>query len=230
MGSSHKYLVSRVLDMHCLLPKVERILFVGAHSDDIEIGCSGTILKNYTRNPKCQQAMAVFSLCETDSGLDFTADEILEDMRNAARVLGVRWKDVYTFNFPNTRLPERSYEIRNVLECIRDRYQPDVVYCNTVHDRHQDHVAIAKACIRAFRGGEELRCYEGYANLPEFKPNLYVDIDAQMQDKIEVLKCYKTQEKRRYWNEALWTAKAMVRGNQVGLNYAEAFELLRRIE
>lgn len=212
------------------MSEVERILYVGAHSDDVEIGCSGTILKNYVLNPDVRQAMVVFSLCETDSGLGFTTDEILEDMKDAAHVLGVRWKDVYTFKFPNTRLPEFAYEIRNALERIRDEYQPETVYFNTEHDRHQDHVAVAKACIRAFRGGEELRCYEGYANLPEFKPNLYVDIDAQMQDKIEVLKCYKTQEKRRYWNEALWTAKAMVRGNQVGLNYAEAFELLRRIE
>jgi len=212
------------------LAEVEKILFVGAHSDDIETGCSGTIIKNHMLNSSVRQAMVVFSLCETDSGLDFTADEILEDMRNATRTLGIQWEDVYTFKLPNTRLPECAYEIRNTLEQIRDEYQPDVVYCNTVNDRHQDHIAVAKACMRAFRGREELRFYEGYAILPEFKPNLYVDISAQMEGKIEVLKCYKTQEKRRYWNESLWTAKAVVRGNEVGLDYAEAFELLRRVE
>jgi len=212
------------------LSKDKTVLFVGAHADDIEIGCSGLIIKNYIENPKCRQAMVIFSLCETDSGLDFTANEILGDMKNAAHTLGIRWEDVYTFKFPNTRLPEFSYEIRNTLERIRDDYKPETVYFNTEHDKHQDHVAVAKACIRAFRGGEELRCYEGYANLPEFKPCLYVDISAQMQDKIDVLKCYKTQEKRKYWDESLWAAKAMLRGQEAGLNYAEAFELLMRVE
>jgi len=208
----------------------KRVLFVSAHIDDIEICCSGTIIKNYMQNPKCRQAIVVFSLCETDSGLDFTANEVIQEKKHATRTMGIQWEDVHMFKFPNTRLPEFSYEIRNTLERIPDEYQPETVYLHTENDSHQDHVAVAKACIRAFRGGEELRCYEGFTVLPGFKPNLYVDISAQMQDKIDVLKCYKTQEKRKYWDESLWTAKAMLRGQEAGLNYAEAFELSRMVE
>jgi len=207
-----------------------RILYVGAHPDDIELGAAGSIIKDNTYSPVVKQYVVTFSKCGVDSGLSFTAEELVEDMKNSMKVVGIPWENVTMFDFPNTKLPEHAYEIRTELERLRDMYQPDIIYFHSEHDPHQDHVAVAHACMRAFRRGEELRCYEVNSLMSEFEPNLYINIGKQMDKKVEALMCYSTQLARRNYHEDYWRAKALLRGNSVGLEYAEAFEILRRLE
>ena len=207
-----------------------RVLYVGAHPDDIELGAAGSIIKDSTHSPVVKQYVVTFSNCGVDSGLGFTAEELVEDMRNSMKVMGIPWENVTMFDFPNTRLPEYAYEIRRALERLRDMYQPNIVYFPSEHDLHQDHVAVSYACMRAFRRGEELRCYEVDSSTSGFKPNLYINIREQMDKKVEALMCYSTQLSRRNYHEMYWRARALLRGNSVGLEYAEAFEILRRLE
>lgn len=207
-----------------------RVLYVGTHPDDVDLGCGGSIIKDNTQSPTVQQYVATFSNCGTDSGLNFTAEELMVDMKNSMEIMGIPWKNVTMFDFPNTRLPEYAYDIRGALERLRDMYQPNVVYFPSEHDLHQDHVTVAYACMRAFRGKEELRCYEGGSPTNGFNPNLYVDISKQMDKKVEALMCYSTQLPRRNYHEMYWRAKALLHGQAVGLQYAEAFEILRKLE
>ena len=216
------------MDMYPLQSK-KRVLYVGAHPDDIEIGSAGSIIKSNTQSQSIKQAATTFSKCETNSGLDFTAEELMTDMQASMKVMGIPWENVSTFNFPNTRLPEFTYEIRTTLEQIRDTYHPNVVYLPSEHDTHQDHVAVAHACKRAFRGSEELRCYEVGATTREFRPNLYVDITEQMDKKVEALMCYSTQLERQRFSDIYWRARATLRGYSVGFRYVEAFEILKQL-
>lgn len=208
----------------------KRVLCVGAHPDDLELGSAGSIIKDNTQSSTVQQYVVTFSNCEADSGLSFTAKELIADMKNSMKVVGIPWENVSMLDFPNTRLPEYTYKIRTALEQLRDTYQPNIIYFPSEHDLHQDHVAIAHACMRAFRRGEELRCYEGGSTTSRFNPNLYINIEEQMDKKIEALMCYSTQLSRRNYHEMHWRAKALLRGNSVGLEYAEAFEILRKLE
>lgn len=207
-----------------------RILYVGGHPDDVELGTAGSIIKDNTHSPVVKQYVVTFSNCGVDSGLGFTADELMTDMRNSMKVMRVPWENVTMFDFPNTRLPKYAYEIRTELERLRDMYQPNIIYFPSEYDLHQDHVTVSHACMRAFRGGEELRCYEADSTRNNFAPNLYINIGEQMDKKVEALMCYSTQLPRRNYHERYWRAKALLRGNSVGLKYAEAFEILRRLE
>jgi len=207
-----------------------RILYVGAHPDDIELGAAGSIIKDNTHSSVVKQYVATFSKCGENSGLGFTAEELVSDMKNSMKVVGIPWENVTMFDLPNTRLPEYEYEIRRSLERLRDMYQPNVVYFPSEHDLHQDHISIAYACMRAFRGEEELRCYEIDSTTNRFNPNLYINIREQMDNKVEALMCYSTQLAPRNYYEGYWRAKALLRGQKVGLQYAEAYEILRRLE
>ena len=208
----------------------KRVLYVGAHPDDIEFGSAGSIIKDNTYSSAVKQYVTTFSKCGVDSGLRFTAEKLVSDMKNSMKVLGIPWENVTMFDFPNTRLPEHAYEIRRSLERLRDMYQPNIVYFPSEHDLHQDHVAVSHACMRAFRGEEELRCYEGGSTTNVFNPNLYINISEQMDRKVEALTCYSTQLARKSYHEDYWRAKALLRGQKVGLQYAEAFEVLKRLE
>jgi len=207
-----------------------RVLYVGGHPDDVELGCAGSIIKDNIQSPSIQQYVTTFSKCGNDNGLGFTAEDLVADMKNSMRVMEIPWKNVTMFDIPNTRLPEHTYEIRHALERLRDMYQPNIVYFPSEHDLHQDHVAVSYACMRAFRRGEELRCYEADSTKSNFNPNLYIDIGEQIDKKVEALMCYSTQLPRKSYHEMYWRAKALFRGNSVGLKYAEAFEVLRRLE
>ena len=203
-----------------------KVLFLGAHPDDVEIGCGGTIAKRVGID---NQLVVVFSRCETHSGLDFTGEKLSEELRVSMEILGVR--DYNQLEFENTRFPEASHGIRGVIEHLRSSFNPDIVYMPSLTDQHQDHRTLAEQCILAFRRGrEELRSYELLTTTPDFSPVVFVDIGSTIKLKIKVLLCYESQLVRKHHLEELWVARALSRGIPVGVRYAEGFELHRRHE
>ena len=203
---------------------MKKALLVAGHPDDIELGASGLVLK--LKEQGWSLSYVVFSQCETDSGLGFTKEEIMSEFDSACELMGVEEKIVN--NFPNTRLPSYSYEIRSILGKIAERLHPDLVLIPSVNDPHQDHSTVAWESIRTFRTQETILGYELHRHGSYlFNPNVFVDISKYLEEKIKILMCYKSQLKRPYFSEDVFRSIARMRGSQVGIDYAEAFEAVK---
>lgn len=204
-----------------------RALYVGAHPDDVEIGCAGTILK---RREEDEVHYATFSLCGEHSGLSFTAKELESDLMRSITMMGIREDRVHIWNFENTRFRRYADEIRERMEELREDIEPECVYVHSVNDMHQDHQTVAEETIRAFRR-REIRFYEVTSTTQGiFNPNLYVDISEQLKKKTEILKCYETQSPRPFFKQEYWRSRAIFRGIACGVQAAEAFKLVWRLE
>lgn len=200
-------------------------LYLGAHPDDVEIGCGGTIASRMDEDP----VVIVLSNCDTNNALGFTGSMIEEEFQNSMEVLGISRYDV--FHFRNTEFPAQDKDIRKQIEELRRELQPDVIYLPSVKDPHQDHRTLAIEGIRAFRRGtEEIRGYEISTTPMGFNPVVYVNIEDVMDIKIEALLCYRTQYERSNFDERIFRAQSAFRGAQMGSAYAEGFELIRRCE
>ena len=110
--------------------RLERALFVGAHSDDIEIGCGGTVLRLLEENPKLEILWVVFSAEGVRRG---------EAERSAAAFLaGSARHEVRIFDFRGAYLPYQGEAVKDRFETLKP-FRPDVVFTHYREDRHQDH-------------------------------------------------------------------------------------------
>ncbi|MFH1445483.1 MAG: PIG-L deacetylase family protein [Nanoarchaeota archaeon] len=199
---------------------MKNILFVGAHVDDIEMGASGLIMKMLKRD-NCR--VLVFSNCEEQEGNDGVSKEFYDAMS----ALGI--KDPKLLDFPNTKLPEKASEIRRVLEEEKENFNPDIVVTHDINTLHQDHRIVSEECLRVFRNASVLM-YEDIKSVEHFTPNLIVALTPEEFDKkLEVLKHYKTQYRRYYYDPEAIKSLAKVRGKQMNVEFGEAYKIHRFI-
>jgi len=200
---------------------MKKVLFVAAHPDDIESSCSGTIIKC---GESIEGYIVVFAPCLDDP----LNAGILEEFKQAQALLGI--KNLIVKNFRNQLLEQYSQQIRDILYEFRTTVKPEVVFCPSLNDLHQDHKAVAKACMTIFRDCTTLLAYEIVRSTVNFNPTLFVQLSKEiMEKKLDVLRCYKTQYRRTYFKPRIFRALATFRGSQINCEYAEAFEVLRMI-
>ncbi|UCH31490.1 MAG: PIG-L family deacetylase [Candidatus Bathyarchaeota archaeon] len=200
----------------------KKILIVGAHPDDLEYGCGGTVAK-YGQNNDIRSL--IFAPCLEDP----QNAGILQEYLNAMQILGVR--KIMKRNLPRDTLEDHSQEIRNALHDLKVKFNPRVVFCHSLSDIHQDHRAIADCCLTLFRDTATLLAYEITRSTRNFAPTLYVALSKEdMEKKLKALHCYKTQYRRTYFKSTIFKALARVRGTPINTTYAEAFEIMRMID
>lgn len=197
------------------------IIAVGAHPDDVELGCGGTI-KAVTAAGK--KVIAVYLTKGEKSGNPNTR---MSESKKALSILGVT--DVFFGDFKDTEIPG-SHEAIKFLEDIYDKYHPDTVLTHTTNDTHQDHRQIAWLSLSAFRNVSKLLAYETPRVLGQFSPNYFVDISGYIRFKWDALQCHLTQKSKRYLNYESMVNLSSFRGSQVGLLAAEAFEVIRYVD
>jgi len=196
-----------------------KVLLVAAHPDDIESGCGGTIAK-YGKSDTFQSV--VFAPCLEDP----LNAGILQEFQNAMKVLGVR--KTIRHNFPRDILEQYNQQIRDILHDLKEKFDPNIVLCPTVNDLHQDHRAIANCCLTIFRDSATLLTYELVRSTVGFTPNLYIVLsNNDLEKKLKALRCYRTQYRRVYFKPGIFKALARLRGSQINLEFAEAFEIMR---
>jgi len=197
------------------------VLCFGAHPDDVEAGMGATV-RRYTREG---HQVYILSACVPD-GLASRRQEAAK----AAAILGA--SSLY-LNLP---LEQVSPDIRLItqLDAVAQRIQPDAIYTHWVHDSHQDHRAVANAAISVARTNQcSVYMYELIPSgiVPEaFRAQRYVDVTEQFAFKIESIRAHQTQLARigKPWPRGL-DGLAAFRGFQIGVRYAEAFEVVREI-
>lgn len=192
------------------------ILVVGAHPDDIELGCGGSLAK-LTRSGAHVRAV-IFSKGRRGALSD--ADRELET-RKALETIGVR--DVTIYDFEDTSLASQLNEMVKVLDGHVAASNPDRVYTMFQHDRHQDHRAVYEASIISCRSVPQLLGYETPSSYPNFLPTIFEQIGDDLDTKMRALQCHTSQVSRLYMQEEKIRSAAHFRGAQIDLGPSEGF-------
>jgi len=197
------------------------ILAIGAHPDDIEFGCGGTLLK-YS-----QKGHNVFLLVLTQGSYGGNPEVRVKEQEEAAKFLGV--KGLFWGGFKDTELVDNRPLILKIEEVL-NKVKPELVFLNYEDDVHQDHRAAAQAGISATRYIKEVLFYE-VPTTQHFEPDIFVDIQDVLEKKLLLLEKHASQvDKTRVENlTILESAKscANFRGFQGRVKFAEGFRALR---
>jgi LmbE family N-acetylglucosaminyl deacetylase len=196
-----------------------RVLFLGAHSDDIEIGCGGTALRMLSEWKNLEIYWIVFGAQAT------RADEAV---KSAQLLLGERTKKrIVTKGFRDGFFPYIGGEIKDAFEELKRTFDPDIIFTHYRHDLHQDHRLICELTWNTFRNHlileYEVIKYDGDLGAP----NLYVQLDqATCRKKVaHIRKYFKSQGQRAWFTDDTFYSLLRLRGveSQAPSRFAEAF-------
>lgn len=219
----------------------KKVLVVAAHTDDEALGCAGTISKHVAQGDE------VHLLFMTD-GVGSRAAKVndkgerLSAAQTAAKILNV--KSFTNLNFPDNRMD--SVPLLDVVKGIENNIteiQPEVIYTNHIGDLNIDHQVTHKAVMTACRPQPGFCVKEIYAfevlsstewqtpGLMPFTPNVFVDITDYIDTKKQTLEAYVEEMRQSPHSRSIENAIRLcaIRGNAVGLGYAEAFQMIREI-
>ena len=207
----------------------KKVLAVGAHADDVEIGCGGTV----TRHTKSGDNVIILVMTESsysyyDGTVLRSKEEGASEEENAAKVLGAK---LINLGFETKEVPYSRVSVEAINEVI-DKYNIDIIYTHWYHDSHQDHRRTTQSVLSAGRYVKNILMYEpeypAGRSYSGFHNQYYVDITSTFEIKMEALKQHTSQIKK-YGNDFLGAveARARHRGYEIGNKYAECFEVLR---
>jgi LmbE family N-acetylglucosaminyl deacetylase len=207
-----------------LLPeRLDRMLLLGAHCDDIVIGAGGTLLELCRSHP----GVAVTALVLTGGG---SLREEEERAALAAFCPGAQL-DVAVLDLPDGRVPTRWELAKLALEELRTHGEPDLILAPSPHDAHQDHRTLAELVPTAFRdhlilGYEILKWDSDLA-----QPTVYLPLaEPVLREKIDkMLEHYGSQRDRPSFDAESTAGLARLRGVQCHARYAEAFHVTRLV-
>jgi LmbE family N-acetylglucosaminyl deacetylase len=196
---------------------LKKILCVGAHSDDIEIGMGGTLLKLIRQTPDLEVCWVVFS------GPGTRADEA---RRSAEDFLaGVKNKHIKVGPFRVSYFPNEWAKVKDWFEEVKSEFDPEVVFTHYREDRHQDHRVLGELAWNTFRNHlvleYEIPKYDGDLGAP----NVFVPLaDEVSLEKVRlVTKHFQTQANKHWFSDDLFLALMRIRGMECTSRYAEAF-------
>jgi LmbE family N-acetylglucosaminyl deacetylase len=190
------------------------VLAIGAHPDDVEIGCGGTLLALGER-----QGTSIHTLILTGT------PERRVEAENAARAFGTAGAPVI-HDFPDTRLPAHWDAVKDALhEFQRAHPNPDVIFVPRSDDAHQDHRLLGTLAPTVWRGATVLH-YE----IPKWdgdigRPNVYVPLSPELaRRKVELLNdSFPSQHAHHWWDDEFFLGLMRLRGVETVARYAEAF-------
>lgn len=219
------------------------ILAFGVHPDDVELGCSGTILASVAEGKKA----GIIDLTKGELGTRGSAEIRKEEASNAAKVLKVTVRE--NLEMADGFFQNDESHQRKVIEVIR-KYRPEIILCNSIEDRHPDHGRSAELVedaaflsglrkIETFIHGEKQQEWRPkyvfhYIQDRFLQPGFVFDISNFIDEKLKAVMCYKTQffnpdlnEPETYISSPEFfqtvKARAMMLGKRIGVKYAEGY-------
>lgn len=195
------------------------LLCFGAHSDDIEIGCGGTILSLLDRYKIGKIVWVVFCSNENrEQEAKASAAQFLENVEN---------KDIRVMSYRDGFLPDVWSEVKEEFESIKREINPDLIFTHTREDRHQDHRIVSDLTWNTFRNHMileyEIPKYDGDLG----QPNLFVSLDKEIVDqKLEITKsAFKSQTGKQWFDDELFKGLMRIRGMESASDsgFSEAF-------
>ncbi|NPV84833.1 MAG: hypothetical protein HPY45_02330 [Anaerolineae bacterium] len=207
---------------HVLTLHGRKICFIGAHPDDIEIGCGALLAHVVSRSE-----ILCVTLSDNQKNPDLK-NLVAEHYRSMA-VLGVPQEKIVLKDFETRRFPHARQEILEYLIRLNKEFQPDVVFTHTRADIHQDHATTMEETLRAFRGTTVLG-FDVLRSSYGFFPNLLVEVsEEEAEKKIQALAEYKTYADKYYFDPKITRATMIRHGALAERPFAEGFDILRVI-
>lgn len=197
------------------------ILAIGAHPDDIEFGCGGTLTLYADRG----HDVYLFVATEGDLGGDPAVRR--REQEESCAVMGAR--KVFWGGYPDTEVPyNRELIVR--LEAVIREVRPQMIFVNSPHDTHQDHRNLAQAAVSATRYVPNFLFFE-VPSTQDFAPNCYANIEPVLDRKLACLEAHRSQVTKTNIEDLtileLAVSCANFRGIQARVKYAEAFQSVR---
>jgi LmbE family N-acetylglucosaminyl deacetylase len=196
-----------------------QILCLGAHSDDIEIGCGGTILRLLEQYPSCVIHWVVFS------APGVRADEAQQAAVLFAGVSNLRGP--FLKNFRDGFMPFVGTEVKTVFEELKQAVSPDLIFTHNRRDAHQDHRLLAELTWNTFRDHlileYEIPKYDGDMGQPSVFVPLPIDV---CEKKIQcIMDTFRSQHSKRWFQPDTFKSLMRLRGMECNAasGYAEAF-------
>lgn len=223
------------------------ILAIGVHPDDIELSCSGTLLKHISLGKKC----GILDLTSGELGTRGSGTLRLKEASTAAAILGVEIRDNLGMAdgfFKN----DQEHQLM-IIKKVRE-YQPEIILCNAISDRHPDHgraaQLVSEACfysglrkIETILNGKRQDIWRPkavyhYIQDRQIKPDFVIDVSAFADKKMEAIKAFKSQFFDPESNEPespisvknfldIVKGKMSIYGRDAGFDFAEAFTVER---
>lgn len=193
------------------------VLAIGAHPDDIELGCGGSLAKLKKRGAHISAIVLSNGAC----GAPTHADRA-QETKSAFAAIGIEY--VHLYSFTDTDLFAQFTEIVAVIERHVREIRPDRVYTMYDKDRHQDHQAVYEASSIACRNVPQILGYETPSSYQNFQPTLFERIGDVLALKLRALSLHKSQNNKPYMQEDSVRVVAQFRGIQSGfMEPSEAF-------
>lgn len=198
------------------LKDAKKLLFLGAHADDIEIGCGGTILSLAKSHPGLDVLWVVLS----------AEGQRRKEARNSAEqfLKGVERSKVVVKSFRTSYFPSQAEAIKKYYEGLKS-FQPDVVFTHYRGDRHQDHRVLSDLAWNTFRDHlileYEIPKYDGDLGIPNFFIPLETMISRRKAKSI--CRAFPSQTGKHWFSENTFLALMRLRGMECASEYAEAF-------
>lgn len=197
------------------------VLAVGAHPDDIEFGCFGTLAR-------LSKETSIHFIILSVGELSGSKEKRRQECRESAELLDAK---LTFFNYPDGNIPV-NVEIIDKLRSYVEKIAPQTVFTLYPNDTHQDHRNASKVTISSCMNVNEVLFYEVPSSERDFHPNVFYDVTDCFDLKEKGLRFHKTQRKKPYLNLTAIRGLAEYRAYQCGLNghLVEAFSLYRVIK
>jgi LmbE family N-acetylglucosaminyl deacetylase len=195
-----------------------KVLCLGSHSDDIEIGCGGTVLRLAAHYPQAEFQWVVFSAAGVREA---------EARRAAELFAGVRLKGIILKAFQDGFMPYVGAEVKAIFEQELKRISPDLIFTHTHKDAHQDHRLISELTWNTFRDHlileYEIPKYDGDLG----QPTVFVPLEQETyQRKVQhIMNAFQSQHGKRWFQPETFLSLMRLRGMECNApsGYAEAF-------
>ncbi len=221
----------------------KNVIVIAAHPDDEILGAGGTLLKHAKNGDKVYW-LIVTNVFAIHGATQERIEERQAEIAKVAKEVGV--EKTFKLDYPSMSLTSSSLlDMIPKISKIFTEIKPEIIYCLNRSDAHSDHRVIfdaVMACTKSFRYPyiKQVLMYECISEtefapaLPEkvFIPNYYVDISEFIERKLEIMKIYKSEIAEHPFPRSLKNIKALAhfRGASVGVEFAEAFQLLKYID
>ena len=210
-----------------MFDSIKNVLVLAPHTDDGELGAGGTISKLVENNVNVYYA--AFSTAEQSVPVGFEKDILKTEVKNATKKLGIKEENLFIYNYEVRKLNYVRQEILENLIALRKNIDIDLILMPSLRDIHQDHTTVAQEGLRAFKT-KTILGYELIWNNLSFDTTSFVKLEKRhIENKVNALREYKSQNGRDYMSQEFIFSLAKIRGVQIGAEYAESFEVIRLV-
>ncbi len=205
-----------------------KILLLSPHTDDVELGCGGSVAKFIERGDEI--LWVAFSVAEDSLPEGMPKDTLAREFEKVVKDYGLGEDQREILEFRVRHMSEHRQEVLDHLVRVRTKFQPDIVIGPSMHDYHQDHQVVANEMVRAFKSSASIICYELPWNNVRFDSQLFVTLEERhIEMKWKALQEYYSQmvNRRGYFEREFIFGMARTHGVQCNNRFAEAFEVIR---